>query len=147
MNSQPTSFLYEVLSEAPISVGKQAYFRERLKGNFHEKMVNLFREKEASGEITRAKLARKIGKRPEQITRILNSSGNLSLNTISDIILGMGCEPEILIRDIEKSPRNFNQPDWLCSSSPLKLVISPQLYPNTTTGSTSPSVKMLEQQL
>lgn len=113
MTSQPTSFLSEVLSESPIRPGKKVYFRERLKSSFHETIVNLFREKRNSGEMTRAELARKIGKRPEQITRILNASGNLRLSTVSDVLLGLGYYADIQPIKLEEVSRNYSQPSWM----------------------------------
>ena len=40
-------------------------------------------------------MARRIHKRPEQITRLLGAPGNWTLDTVSDLLLGMGFEPEL----------------------------------------------------
>jgi hypothetical protein len=51
-----------------------------------------FARQEREDKITKAELARRIGRKPEQITRWLGSSGNWTLDTISDLLLGMGLE-------------------------------------------------------
>jgi len=113
MNLQQTSFLSEVISGEPIPLGQRAYFRERFKSNLYELIINLFLEKEDAGEITRAELARRIDKRPEQITRLLGASGNLRLSTVSDLLLGLGCEPDVSALRLADSRRNYIAPEWI----------------------------------
>ena len=95
ITSQPVSFLSEIVSGAPIPPEKLGYFRGRLSNRFHEVVLELFDELERAGKITRAALARRIGKAPEQITRWLGAPGNYTLDTISDLFLGMGYEPVV----------------------------------------------------
>jgi transcriptional regulator with XRE-family HTH domain len=90
----------KVLAETPISEGNKIYFQERLKSRLHEVLVNTFRAAEANGSITKTELARKLGKRPEQISRWLGSSSNMQLNTLSDMLLGLGYEPDISVREL-----------------------------------------------
>ncbi|MGE6697555.1 helix-turn-helix domain-containing protein [Hyphomonas sp. NPDC076900] len=99
-NSQAKSFVSEVLAETPISEGNKIYFQERLKSRLHEILVNTFQTAEQQGTITKTELARKLGKRPEQISRWLNSSSNMQLNTLSDMLLGLGYEPDISVREL-----------------------------------------------
>lgn len=125
MNLQPTSFLSEVINGEPIPLGQRAYFRERFKSNLYELIINLFIEKEEAGEITRAELARRIDKRPEQITRLLGASGNLRLSTVSDLLLGLGYEPDVSAVRLADSRRNYIAPEWInienCISHPVLL--------------------------
>jgi len=93
--SQPTSFLSEIVSGAPIPPEKLGYFRGRFSNKLHELILELFDELERAGKITRASLARRIGKAPEQITRWLGAPGNLTVETVSDLFLGMGYEPAV----------------------------------------------------
>lgn len=90
--------------------GELAYYRARLKNRLHQLVL---REFENSG-ITRAELARRIRKKPEQITRWLNSPGNLRLDTVSDLLLGISFS-EISAESIslKRPPRNFDRPNWL----------------------------------
>lgn len=93
--SQPATFLSEVISGVPIPPEKLGYFRGRFSNRLHELLLDLFVELERAGKITRASLARRIGKAPEQITRWLGAPGNLTLDTVSDLFLGMGYEPAV----------------------------------------------------
>lgn len=70
ITSQTPTFLSEIVSGAPIPPEKLGYFRGRLSNRFHELVLDLFNELEQTGKITRAALARRIGKAPEQVTRL-----------------------------------------------------------------------------
>ena len=54
-------------------------------------MLDVFAEA-SSGDapVTRSELARLMGKRPEQVTRLLGAPGNLTLDTVSDFFLAFG---------------------------------------------------------
>jgi hypothetical protein len=100
--SQPNVFLSEIVSGAPIPPEKLGYFRGRLSNRFHELVLDLFVELEQAGKITRAALARRIGKAPEQVTRWLGAPGNWTTDTISDLLLGMGYEPALAATDLSE---------------------------------------------
>ncbi len=78
------SFISELESGGSISEGTLAYFRERQRNRIHELVLKEFLH---SG-LTKAEFARRIGKKPEQITRWLAAPGNWELDTISDFLLG-----------------------------------------------------------
>jgi len=71
------------------SVGTRAYFQARLKNRLHDLVLRKFQEAERSQSLTRAELARRIGKRPEVLTRLLGAPGNWTLDTVSDLLLGI----------------------------------------------------------
>lgn len=79
---------------ARLSRKQIAYHRARLRNRLHQLVLQHFRELEANG-LTRAELARRLYKRPEVITRLLAPPGNWTLDTLSDLLLGMGGEPEL----------------------------------------------------
>ena len=56
-------------------------------------VLHLFEDKAGREGITRAQLARRSGKRPEQVTRMLGSPGNWTLETLTGLLLAMGCIP------------------------------------------------------
>jgi hypothetical protein len=95
MTTSQTSFLSEILGNEPISSGKLAYFRGRLSNAIHALVLDEFARLENEGRITRAELARRIGRRPEQVTRWLGSAGNWTIDTFSDLLLAMKCEPSV----------------------------------------------------
>jgi hypothetical protein len=109
-------FLSEILvDDGVIPPGKLAYFRERFRDRLYELVVSEFLRREASGQITRAKLARRIGRKPEQITRWLGAPGNWTLETVSDLMLAIcKAEPKISLQTLQnRAPRNFRGADWV----------------------------------
>lgn len=109
---QPPSF--EKIRRA-FTIGELAYFQSRLKNRLHQLVL---REFEKSG-LNRAELARRIQKKPEQITRWLNSPGNLRIDTLSDLLLGTSyAELKDEIVSLKQPPRNFDKPAWLGQKEP-----------------------------
>jgi hypothetical protein len=103
---QTPTFLAEVvsggsvpLSGQPTTVGQRAYFQERLKARVYELIVNSFLNQcEANSSLTQASIARRLEKRPEQINRWLSGPSNLTLETVSDLVLGIcGGEPSVAV--------------------------------------------------
>jgi hypothetical protein len=93
MSTSQMQFLTEILEGEVIPLGKLAYFRERLRNRLHQLVIREFVRQEDINRLTRAELARRIGRAPEQITRWLGAPGNWTLDTVSDLMLGMGTEP------------------------------------------------------
>ena len=71
-----------------LSKKQVGYYRARLRNRIYQLVLLGL---EASG-LTRAEIARRIYKRPEQITRLLGAPGNWTLDTVSDLLLAIGCE-------------------------------------------------------
>lgn len=113
--SQTSSFLKEIIADEVIPEGKLAYFRERQKGRLYDFILKQFLEKEREAHFTKADLARRINKSPAQITRWFSSPSNWTLDTISDLMLGV-CGGELGFSDsafTNAVPRNFSQLDNL----------------------------------
>lgn len=100
MTTSQTSFLSEILSGQPIPIGKLAYFRARLSNRIHELVLSEFMRLSEGGKITKAELAKRIGRKPEQVTRWLGASGNWTIETLSDLLLAMGREPKLALIDL-----------------------------------------------
>ena len=90
--SQPTSFLYELAVGETIPSEKRAYFGARLRNRLYHFIISKFLEQESAGKLTKAELARRIGRKPEVITRLLASPGNWKVDTVSDLLLGISGE-------------------------------------------------------
>lgn len=107
MTTSPRNALISNLTtEQQLSLGQKAYFRARLRNNIHEHILNVFCTKAEQG-VTKATLAKRLGKRPEQITRWLGAPGNLTIDTVSDLLLAMGCELTPCVDEIKlKSTSN-----------------------------------------
>jgi ParB-like chromosome segregation protein Spo0J len=84
----------------PLTPSHFGYFQGRLRNNLFIATLSLFLEKKKSG-FTRADLARRLGKKPEQVTRWLAGPGNIKIDTLSDLLLAMGHELEVNVRPIE----------------------------------------------
>jgi DNA-binding phage protein len=91
---QTTPVWTEILDAPQLSKKALGYFRARLKNRLHQLVLTEFLQLEANKAFNRADLARRIGKRPEQITRLLGAPGNWELDTVSDLLLAMGYELE-----------------------------------------------------
>jgi len=94
--------LSDVLTGDVIPAGKLAYFQARLSNRLHEAVLNRFMQLEKEKGLTRAELARRIGRKPEQVTRWLGSSGNWTLETVSDLLTAMGCELSVELMELAR---------------------------------------------
>ena len=121
--SQQTQFLSEVVNGQPIPLGKLVYFRQRFLDRLYETVLSEFLEKSARG-LTKAEVARRIDRKPEQITRWLGAPGNWTLETVSDLLLAISAaELNFEVCPLaDRAPRNFLGPDWILGGA----VIAPQ---------------------
>jgi hypothetical protein len=134
MSTSPTpqtSFLSEISAGQPIPLGKLAYFRERFRDRLYELVVSEFLKKERAGQLTRADLARRIGRKPEQISRWLGAPGNWTLETVSDLLLAISKSELIFeLSPLEnRAPRNYVGPDWITEKpSPTSTAAETDLF-------------------
>jgi hypothetical protein len=127
MTTYQTAFLSEVsdMSNA-VSAGTRAYLQERFRNRLYDLVVNEFiKRQQEDPNFTQAALARRIGKRPEQITRWLSYPGNLTSDTISDLLVGIaGAELQIGVDYFAHQARmNYIQPEWLAEPQEKVLII------------------------
>lgn len=94
MTTSQEQLLTAICNSEPLPEFWLAYFREALLSDVHDGLLELFSEYLRSG-CSKADLARKLGRRPEQVTRWLRNPGNLELSTVSDLALAMGAYPKI----------------------------------------------------
>lgn len=92
--------------------------RARNKNKAHSYLLDIFEE---SG-LSKAEIARMVGKKPEQITRWLSGPGNLTIDTLSDLIFVMKGQTFILQTkdDLSKGKSNRQMPEWLQTIEPSK---------------------------
>ena len=76
----------------PLSEKTLAYHRRRLQNRFHELVLRAFIEQKKSTGLTQKQLAILTRHRAEEINRYLNVAGNWTLNTISDLLLGLAVD-------------------------------------------------------
>lgn len=69
----------------------RAYFQQRLRNRIFNFLLDKFIIAQKGG-LTKAALARRIGKSPEVINRWLGIPSNLTINSMSDILIGIAAE-------------------------------------------------------
>jgi hypothetical protein len=105
------SFVSELENGTTLSEGTLAYFRERLRNRLHDLVLQEF----VRSGINRADFARRIGRKPEQITRWLAAPGNWELDTVSDFLLGISggeFDPQISY-PLKEPAQDHSGPEWL----------------------------------
>lgn len=109
--SHQMSFLSELAaghSGPTIPLEKRAYFQARLRNQLFDYVLTKFEYEKARG-LTKAALARRIGKTPDIVSRWLGAPGNWTLDTVSDLLLGIAAE-ELEISSssvLNRQPRNY----------------------------------------
>jgi transcriptional regulator with XRE-family HTH domain len=78
----------EIEGSGEFSLSTRIYFQERLRHRLYDLVMREFDQYRSKGK-TRAQLAERLGKRPEQIIRWLSGPGNLTIDTLSDLLLGL----------------------------------------------------------
>lgn len=99
--SRKTSWIGEIRDEAPLAPRHLGYYERKLRNDFHAAVLKLFQDEAG---MTRADLARKLGKRPEQITRWLSAPGNWTFDTAAALALAMGSRFEVKTVPLEDAP-------------------------------------------
>ena len=84
--------LEQMISNDTISPSLLTYFSERTMNRVHSFILKCYLEEQTKNGLNKAKLAKKLGKKPEQITRWLETPSNLTLSTLSTLLVGMGRE-------------------------------------------------------
>lgn len=106
-SSQITAAWTDVYNAPEVSLKTLGYLRAQFKNRLHQLVIAEFEKKEEGG-FTKAELARRIHKKPEQITRLLGAPGNWTLDTVSDLLLGMGGRLSYSFEPFnQNSPLNF----------------------------------------
>jgi hypothetical protein len=113
--SMTTPMLSEIASGDPVPQEKLAYFQERTRNRLHGYILKKFLEKERNGSLSRADLARRIGRKPEVISRLLGAPGNWTIGTISDLLIGIAgeeLEPDSTSL-LNRPSRNYPGAEWV----------------------------------
>lgn len=112
ITSRKKPFLSEILDGEKIPLGTLSYFRERFRDRLYDLVVEEFLKQDENGGLTRAEVARRIGRRPEQITRWFGAPGNWTLETVSDLLLAIAkAEPHVTLLPLDgRAVRNYRGP-------------------------------------
>lgn len=91
ITSRQREFLSEILEGKPIPEDKLVYFRERLRDRLHSAILAAFQERAKKG-FKQSDLAERIHKKRAQITRWFSTTSNLTLDSVSDLMVGLGMD-------------------------------------------------------
>lgn len=108
MSSFQTSLQTELNSAEPVSLATREYFRARLRNRLYDFIVRKYADKQRVGKTSQRDLAKRIRRRPEVINRLLAGPGNWTLDTVSDLLLGIGSEELDMSSSsvVNRPPRN-----------------------------------------
>ena len=112
MIMSPISYrLEKPLKGEPVPTKDLAYAKARARNKAHAKLLTALKE---SG-LTKTQLAKMLGKRPEQITRWFGGPGNVTIDTLAEILLAtQGTMLAFSDDDVLAKPtRNLRGPDWM----------------------------------
>ena len=96
------------------------FYRGRLQHRIYDLIVEEFYRQEDLGEITKAAVARRLGRRPEQITRWLAAPSNWELDTISDLLVGLRVPPVLTIEGLPVAPGPQQAADEIAAAGALE---------------------------
>jgi hypothetical protein len=97
-----TSRTEEIRHSDQIPLRTLEVFRNRFRTQLFDLILSEY-SKQARAGFTKRDLARRINRRPEQITRWLGTPSNWTLDTISDLLLGISqAEPAISLRKLNR---------------------------------------------
>ena len=105
----------EIASDDPFSKYALGYLNERVKNSFYDYVLRRFHDAAEREGLTKAKLARRLGLEPARVTRLLGAPGNWTLDTVSELLVGI-CREELQPRSrpyLERVTRNHRTIDLL----------------------------------
>lgn len=88
-------FSFAIDEDGTIKGTERAYFGQRFRNRVHSLLLERFREAQNHG-LTKAELARRIGRPPEMVHRWLAAPRNLTLDTMCELLLGI-CGEEFML--------------------------------------------------
>jgi len=80
------SILLSTIEQEPIPKTTLAFFLRNNQNRYHSFLLRVFN---ASG-LSQKTIADRLGKEPAQINRLLSAAGNLTINTVTSLLLAMG---------------------------------------------------------
>jgi hypothetical protein len=106
--SPTTSSIVEPIAGERVPVRTLAYFRARLRNRLHSTLLRIFK----SSGITKAELAARIGRDAAQVNRWLGAPGNMTLDTLSDLLFAIDGSELVadVRRPLQEAPRNYAGP-------------------------------------
>jgi hypothetical protein len=130
MTTSQTTFLSEPVPGERVSLDTYFYWRARAKREAYDLVISEFKK---SG-ITKTELARRLGKKLPEVSRMLGGPANWTISTVSDLLFAItGGIPKWSMILPRRAKRNDTQPHWLTEpDNPLMKIASSSPASNTT---------------
>jgi hypothetical protein len=111
MRTSPTSILSKPTGDDLIPIDTLSYFRARAKRFAYELVIREF----VKSGITKATLARRLGKGADRVSKMLAGPGNWTIDTLAELLFAIsaGVPTYGVTYPLDRPPRNFRMPDWL----------------------------------
>ena len=112
----------EIASDEPLSDYALGYFNERVRNSFYDYVLRRFHEAAEQEGLTKAKLARRLGLEPARVTRLLGAPGNWTLDTVSELLVGI-CREELRPQSesyLQRPARNYQSWELLQSLTSIQ---------------------------
>lgn len=112
--SQTNTISSEIDGDGPLSQQTQEYLEARAKNAFFDYVYGKFKMAEANG-LTKARLGRRLNKKPDQISHLLGAPGNWRISTVVSLLAGI-CKEELIPNSNSftgRHPRNVQPVDLL----------------------------------
>lgn len=127
MSSSPIGTTWIDAVNAPIKSNRTlGFFRANTASEFHQYILDKFLNYQRETGITKAQFAASIQKDAGQLNRLLGAPGNWTLETISDLLLGMGERIKPASVAISRVRRPVTEPS---AGTVPRLTLIPQTQP------------------
>ena len=84
----------EIAGDEPLSDYARGYLSQRVRNSFYDYVMRRFQEAVEQEDMTKTKLAKRLGVTPSRVTRLLGSPSNWTLGTVSELLVGI-CREEL----------------------------------------------------
>ena len=115
----------ELVHPTRFSTFTKSYFQARLRNRLYNLVLTKFLQAEQEKGLTQAELARRIGRAPESVNRLLQSPGNWRLDTVSDLLIGIAQEEldATASSPLTSCAQNSQASDWIAQDTTVRMRI------------------------
>ena len=103
----------EICGDEPLSDYALGYLNQRVRNSFYDYVLRRFHDAAERENLTKTKLAKRLGITPSRVTRLLGSPSNWTLDTVSELLVGI-CREELQPQSepyLERATRNYSSDD------------------------------------
>lgn len=98
MNTYQMPQTLDLVGDEPLDSIQLAYFSQRFRAQVYYAIAGAFRSEVEAGRISQAVLSRRLDKDPSIVSRWFSGPKNLELDTVSEMLLALGAEPQLSVK-------------------------------------------------